>query len=769
MPRFAWVASAATVTTAAWCAWLMAGWGGPDVVSAADDLGFVAVSGFATSCAGYTAWRALGRQRLAWIFITIGLFGWTVGSAVWAYYEWWLGTAPFPSLADAGYLMFPVFVCAGLLVLPVGASGYTYTRLVLDGVIVAGSLFVVAWFAVVRQMFANGGATTFEVGLSLAYPLTDLVVVTVALLVLARARPGNRAPLVLLTAGVVLMALADCGWAYLISHDDYRTVSVVDLGWAWGLLLIGVGALLSSHLPRSHVDGASAPTAAALWVPYVPLAVAMVIGVANVVWVPELAPALVAFVLLVSAVVFRQVIVVGENRRLLANAEAQAMRDPLTGLANRALFQDRLTHALLLHRRDKQPVAVLSLDLDDFKLVNDGLGHPTGDILLTSVAERIVGAARSSDTVARLGGDEFAVLLEGDAEQSIQVAQRIAAGFGDPFAIEGHYLPLRPSAGLAIAAPEGPELSAEALMERADVAMYSAKRARAREVRVFSAEMQRAEGWSATRTPVDGAATLQMLGELRSAIDNDDLILMYQPKFDLRDESIVGVEALLRWPHPSRGLLAPDEFLALVREHGLIRSVTELVVTQALDQAALWRDHGFTVPIAVNLFAPSLADLTMSDRIVRALDERGLACETLTVEVTEDLLLDNVDRTRAVIETLRGSGVRVALDDFGSGYSTLAYLRDLPIDEIKLDRDFVSAVRGDRRAGVIVRTVVALAHELGMTTVAEGIENAETVALLHEYGCRYAQGYFYSEPLSAAAMLELLTARRRARGAVISS
>ncbi len=171
----------------------------------------------------------------------------------------------------------------------------------------------------------------------------------------------------------------------------------------------------------------------------------MVIGVANVVWVPELAPALVAFVLLVSAVVFRQVIVVGENRRLLANAEAQAMHDPLTGLANRALFQDRLTHALLLHRRDKQPVAVLSLDLDDFKLVNDGLGHPTGDILLTSVAERIVGAARSSDTIARLGGDEFAVLLEGDAEQSIQVAQRIAAGFGDPFAIEGHHLHFGPA------------------------------------------------------------------------------------------------------------------------------------------------------------------------------------------------------------------------------------------------------------------------------------------------------------------------------------
>lgn len=769
MPRFAWVASGATVFTVALCVWLIAGWGGPDVVMAVDDLGFVAMSAFAMGCAGHTARRSQGRQRVAWVLITIGLVGWTAGSAAWAYFEWWLQTSPYPSIADAGYLMLPVFVCAGLLVLPVGASGYTHTRLVLDGVIVAGSLFVIAWFAVVRQMFATGRATSFEVGLSLAYPLTDLVVVTVALLVLARARSGLRAPLMLLTAGIGLMALADCGWAYLTSHDDYSTVSVVDLGWAFGLLLIGIGALLCSHVASGHVDGAGAPTALALWVPYVPMAVAMAIGVANLAWVPDLEPVLVAFVVLASAVVFRQAIVMGENRRLLAAVGAQAMQDPLTGLANRALFLDRLRHAVLLHRRDKQSVAVLSLDLDDFKLVNDGLGHPAGDILLIRTAERILSAVRSSDTVARMGGDEFAVLLEGDAEESLAVARRVTASFDEPFTIEGHDLPLRPSAGLAVATADDLDLSAEQLMERADVAMYSAKRARVRALQVFSPEMQRADGRMETRPAVDGAATFQMLGELRSAIAADDLILMYQPKFDLRDGSIVGVEALLRWPHPVRGVLAPDEFLALVRQHGLMRSVTELVVTQALDQGALWRDLGFTVPIAVNLFAPSLADLTLPQRIVWALGERGLACETLTVEVTEDLLLDNVDRTRAVIETLRGHGVRVALDDFGSGYSTLAYLRDLPIDEIKLDRAFVSAVRGDQRAGMIVRAVIALAHELGLTTVAEGVENAETVALLRDYGCRYAQGYFYSEPLEAEAMLELLTTRRRARGAVIPS
>lgn len=769
MPRFAWVASVATVSTVALCVWLIAGWGGPDVVLAVDDLGFVVLSAFAAACAGYGAWRSQGRQRAAWVCIGIGLAGWTAGSAAWAYYEWWLNTSPYPSIADAGYLLMPVFVCIGLLIMPVGATGYTNTRLVLDGVIVAASLFVISWFSVVRGMFAVGAVSTFEVGLSIAYPLADLVVVTVSLMVLARARRGSRTPLVLLAAGIGLIYVADSGWAYLTSHNDYRTVSVVDLGWAFGLLLISVGALLSARLPHGGVDGGGVPSTIALWVPYVPLTLAVATTMSNLAWVPGLPPVIAAFVVLVSAVLFRQAIVVQENRRLLAAVEAQAMQDSLTGLANRALFQDRLSHAVLLHRWDKQSVAVLSLDLDDFKLVNDGLGHPAGDILLARAAERILGAARSSDTVARLGGDEFAVLLEGDAGHSLEVARRIAAAFDEPFSIDGHDLPLRPSAGLAIATADDPESSAEALMERADVAMYSAKRARVREVRVFSPEMQRAAAGLENRATVGGAATLQMLGELRSAIDNDDLTLMYQPKFDLHDDSIVGVEALVRWPHPKRGLLGPDEFLALVREHGLMRSVTELVVTQALDQAALWRDHGFKVPIAVNLFAPSLADLSLPDRVVWALGERGLACETLTVEVTEDLLMDNVERTKTVIETLRGHGVRVAIDDFGSGYSTLSYVRDLAVDELKLDREFVSAVHGDQRAGVIVRAVIALAHELGLTTVAEGVENAETVALLRDYGCRYAQGYLYSEPLTAAAMLDLLTARRQARDVAISS
>jgi diguanylate cyclase (GGDEF)-like protein len=460
-------------------------------------------------------------------------------------------------------------------------------------------------------------------------------------------------------------------------------------------------------------------------------------------------------------VLARQFIAVAENRRLLAMTADQALRDPLTGLANRALFHDRLTHAMQLHQRDDQSVAVLVMDLDDFKLVNDSLGHPAGDALLVMVAERILGCLRPGDTVARLGGDEFAVLMEGWAEHSRLVAQRVVQVFDEPFLIEGHDILVRPSVGLAVAAAEGADISAKALMKQADVAMYSAKRSRSSGVHSFTPDMYLVDPTESSlargTNSNGGAVAVKLLGELRHAIDNGGLSLVYQPKFDLRDEQIVGVEALVRWPHAQRGVLGPDHFLPLVREHGLMHSVTDVVLARAIDDAALWQSRGFSVPLAVNVFAPTLGDLGLPNQIVRALAGRNLSTTALTVEVTEDLLLEDIDRTRIVIDRLRENGIRVAIDDFGSGYSALSYLHDLPIDELKLDRQFIEPVLVDWRAAAIVRAVIDLAHVLGVTTVAEGVEDAATAARLREYGCEVGQGYYYSPPIDAAAMLKLLS------------
>jgi diguanylate cyclase (GGDEF)-like protein len=765
MRKLRWVVATASIVAVIFSTWFVVGWDDEPTISIVTNVGTVLFAVFAAVCAGLAARSTTGRKRLAWACIGVGLTGWVGGSLMWSYYELVADVAPFPSLADAGFLMFPVGVCLGLAVYPVGRVGHSRARLVLDGVIAAAALFQISWVTVLRDVYEAGGTSTFSFALSLSYPIGDLVVITVAVLIQARTRSGQRRTLTLLTLGVIVMALSDSLFAYLTAHElyDYQVGRAVDVGYLAGLLVIGVAGLLAIREPVPERSAARVPPRWAVWLPYVPIVIAVAVCAPLNLRQPGMGALYVSTMLLVVAVLLRQYIVVAENRNLLELVAGQAMRDPLTGLANRALFNDRLAHAMQLHLRENRPVAVLSLDLDDFKLVNDNLGHPAGDALLVLVAERILGCVRTGDTVARLGGDEFAVLMEGRAENSRLVAHRVMAAFDESFVIDGHDLMLRPSVGLAVAAADDTEISGETLLKHADLAMYSAKRSRVGGVHTFDPGMHQVDpdGYGTAGEHMrslgrTATSTVRLLGQLRHAIDHDGLSVVYQPKVALRDGSIVGVEALVRWPHPERGLLGPDQFLHLVREHGLMRSLTDAVIARALDDAADWQANGFRVPVAVNMFAPSLCDLSLPDRILRSLADRHLSPDVLTIEITEDLLLDSVDRTRAVLDRLRGHGIRIAIDDFGSGYARLGYLCELPTDEVKLDRQFIAPILIDQRAAAVVRSVIDLAHVLGMTTVAEGVENAATAGLLREYGCDVAQGFLYSRPVPASGLLEIL-------------
>jgi diguanylate cyclase (GGDEF)-like protein len=772
--KFGLGATTATAAAVAWSAWLITGWGGEPAVRAVDALGLVTFAAFSTVCCALAARSALGRQRRAWVWLTVGLAAVVFGAAIAAFYPVVLGAeyVPFPAGADLAYLTFNVVACVALVLFPAGFSGHSRARIVFDGLVVAIALFEVAWVTVLRAVYDAGAGTRFELWVSSGYLVTGIGVLTVALLVVARARTDQRVILILLVTGIVLNALSDSAFVYLTVHNAYVLSTFIDIGRVAALLAWGSAALLSRRAAPTGAQNRTLPSGVAVWLPYLPVILATAVCARALLGIPGFIPLVVAALLLIAVVLARQVIAVAENRRLLAMTADQALRDPLTGLANRALFHDRLTHAMQLHQRDNQSVAVLVMDLDDFKLVNDSLGHPAGDALLVMVAERILGCLRPGDTVARLGGDEFAVLMEGWAEHSRLVAQRVVQVFDEPFPIEGHDILVRPSVGLAVAAAEGADLSANALMKQADVAMYSAKRSRSKGVHSFTPDMYLVDpsesAWA--RTNGNGkAAAVKLLGELRDAIDHGGLSLVYQPKFDLRDDTIVGVEALVRWPHAERGVLGPDHFLPLVREHGLMQSVTEVVLARAIDDATLWHSRGFDVPIAVNVFAPSLGDLRLPKQIMKALIRGKLNAQALTVEVTEDLLLEDVDRTRIVIDRLREHGIRVAIDDFGSGYSALSYLHDLPIDELKLDRQFIAPVLVDWRAAAIVRAVIDLAHVLGVTTVAEGVEDEATAARLREYGCEVGQGYYYSPPLSASELFELFTSRVRAPAAARSN
>jgi diguanylate cyclase (GGDEF)-like protein len=741
-----------------------AGWGGPRVADACRALGLLIFAVFATVCAGLAARTARGRQRRAWVFLTIGLAGEIVALTMSGYYVLGQGVdkpaLPLPLLFA---FLLPAVGCLALVSFPVGYEGLSQARLFLDALIVEGSTFLVAWVVVLDRVYDENRAKHTALSLSVALALAAMATFTTAVLVLARARTRQRLTLTLLTAGLALMAASDTGLVVFIA--GHKGIDLPVAGWAVALLTLGLAALSSLRVsPVTRAPVAPLPAPVQMWLPYVPLIVAAVIISLYYRSSLQTGPVLGTGVLVVMVILARQFLVVTDNRRLLGMLADQASHDPLTGLANRTLFDDRLAHALQLHRRDHRPVAVVSLDLDDFKVVNDSMGHSAGDALLKAAAQRLKGCVGLGDTVARVGGDEFAVVIEAADEDCHFVARRITEAFTTPFDVSGQQLVVRPSVGLVVAPPSGADLSADTLLKQADAAMYAAKRRRSGGLQTFRPGMELAAGderdspdSSNEQSARDGAVVVRLLGELRQAIERRELITVYQPKFDLRSHDIVGAEALVRWPHPDRGLLCPEQFLPLVRQHGLIRAVTESVLAQALDDAVDWRRAGAHVPVCVNLFAASLADMFLPAHIVEALTRRQLSADRLIVEITEDLLVEDIGGARAMLTTLRGHGIRVALDDFGSGYSALRYLRELPIDEVKLDSDFIAPIVVDKRAAAIVRSVIDLAHMLGVITVAEGVENEETAAMLREYGCEIAQGFYYSPPIAAPEVLELLT------------
>ena len=746
-PRTAHVAVAAAVIFAVFSVWLLSGWSHGDALKVIDDTVIVAVSLLALGFSVLAARAAQGRLRAAWWTLVWALVAWNVGQLIWTYEELILRETPFPSPADAFFLAFPVGACVALVLFWNRSGGQFRSLILLDGVIVAGSLFIVSWLLVMGGLYEAGAASRTEFFLSLAYPVFDLVIVTIAAVGLVSAHPGQRVVMTLLTLGLICMAVADSGYAFLSAQRQYFSGDVIDIFWVAGLLLLAVAAAAAREATSDEGAESEMPGWASVWLPFAPLMFAAGVLAAK----PPRAtsgPVLAIGVVLVVTVLARQFLAVQSSRRLLAAVADQALRDPLTGLGNRALFSERLDHALQMRARNGSSVAVLILDLDDFKLINDTLGHAAGDELLKRAGQRIADTVGAGDTVARLGGDEFAVIISGDAVLPDVAARRVMDAFDEPVNVDGRELSMRPSVGLAVAAAGQSDLSADELLKEADLAMYAAKRSRS--------SLRRFGGAAAVADTVgDAEDEPSLLRDLRGAIDSRQLTLVYQPKFSLAGGDVVGVEALLRWPHPERGLLTPDEFLPLVRRHGLIEPVTQFVIDTALDDARAWHAAGVDIPVAVNLFPRSMAALQLPDRLGRALSVRGLNSSALTVEITEDALLDDIECTRQVLTGLRERGISVAIDDFGSGYSALWYLRDLPVDEVKLDRGFIAPIAVDPRAAAVARAVIDLAHVLLMKTVAEGVENRQTADWLRRHGCDIVQGYYFSPPLSAMEVLSL--------------
>jgi diguanylate cyclase (GGDEF)-like protein len=433
-------------------------------------------------------------------------------------------------------------------------------------------------------------------------------------------------------------------------------------------------------------------------------------------------------------------LVAGASRKLRRQAEENerlALHDHLTGLPNRTLFLDRVEHALRGTARTGSGVAVLLMDLDRFKEVNDTLGHHCGDLMLKELARRLSAVVRPTDTVARLGGDEFALLVPNlvQPDAGVLLAERISRALQDPFVIDGLPLEAEASVGIALYPVHGEDV--ETLLQRADVAMYVAKETKTHYA-VYDADV---DNYRPER--------LMLVGELRRAIENRELVLHYQPKATLVDGTVRGVEALVRWQHPERGLVQPDVFIPVAEHTGLIRPLTLFVVEEALKQCRTWREQGFDLTVAVNVAMRNILDEQFPNELAQILDRYGLEPGVLELELTETSVLADPPRAKEILQRLRDTGVSLAVDDFGTGYASLAYLSELPVDEIKIDRSFVMAMDREEQHARIVRSTIDLGRNLCLGVVAEGVESAEVWERLVELGCDSAQGYFLARPLPA--------------------
>jgi diguanylate cyclase (GGDEF)-like protein len=425
-----------------------------------------------------------------------------------------------------------------------------------------------------------------------------------------------------------------------------------------------------------------------------------------------------------------------------------AYHDSLTGLPNRALLTDRLERAVLNAQRTGRPLAVMFLDLDRFKTINDSLGHMSGDALLKEVAGRLCRAVRASDTVARLGGDEFVVLAPHirDNEEAAQVADKIIATLALPFPLDGHTLHITPSIGISVCPGDGQDV--ETLMRHADAAMYHAKAAGRNNFQFFTQKM-------------DSAATfLELESRLRSALAQNEFELHFQPIIDTGTRRLHSLEVLLRWRQPGSGLVGPDKFIPLLEENGLIVPVGEWVIRRACEQSMEWQRQGLQpVPLAVNLSPRQFMHNGLVPAIRRILDETGIDPALLEFEITETALMEHGEQTLDILGQINAMGIRLSIDDFGTGYSSLAYLKRFPVKKIKIDRAFIKDLENSAEDRAIVAAIIALSNSLQLSVVAEGVETEGHYALLREGGCRFAQGYLFSQPVpgqDAANMLERL-------------
>lgn len=768
-----------------------------DILTAVSTLAAV----FGMAYGAHWSRRLDRRLGAAWYLFTLGMVFWALGDILWAFYDLSFGEVPFPFIGDAFYLLTYPFLLVGILLIPRQDKTSTQTAWVwLDFFIVVFSSFGIYWNFLIGPTLMDRSQSWQAVLVNSAYPAGDfLLILAITLIIFLPHSPTWLKPMRFMLAGQVMTAIADSIYAYQTINETYYSGAWFNLLFSIGPLLIMLSGLSQAVASKNVlIEQRTVPVQSwpgylillRLVVPYIWLLFAYAALNMDKTSKQALHPA--QFSMWVSGIIvllaIRQILSTLDNDRLagelrgmndtlekrvaersseliLMNAELRrqmeerkrvemmlrereerlahfALHDALTGLPNRSLLSDRLSQALQHYRRTKEYFAVLFLDLDNFKFVNDSLGHLPGDQLLIQVGKRLSSVVRGEDTVARLGGDEFVILLERFSNEDFAptIARRILDSMNEPFFLGSHSIYLTASIGVVLASPD--YHNPVEIIRDADLAMYKAKSNGRSHFVIFTQGL---------RANIMDRITLD--SDLRQAPALNQLILQYQPIVSLEANRLAGFEALVRWQHPNRGLIGPSEFIPMAESNSFIDTITHWSIQQACRQLHEWRDRfpsGFPLGISINLSPLSLRRVELLQWVDENLRAFSLPSNCLTIEIVETALIQDADLAKRVFNDLRALGVKVSLDDFGVGYSSLGYLNEYPIDILKIDRSFVSRVTRSREVASIVRAIITLGRELEIDIVAEGIESYEQAEFLKQAGCEYGQGFLFSRAISPA-------------------
>jgi diguanylate cyclase len=688
------------------------------------------------------SWRAARstEARRSWTIFAFGISIYGLGNVLWAAWVEHLPNPPIPSVCDGMWLTLYPACYVGILGLARVRERRVPARIWLDGIIAGLGVAAIGAAIVLRPVLASVSGNAAAVITEMAYPICDLLLAALIVGVLALRGWRMDRMWTMLGVGFLALAAADCMYALQVAGGASAPSVATNFAYDIGVMLLA----LAAWQPREPIEVDTVPTGAVLGIPAAFAASAL--GLLLYDHFSRLDPLALALAMLTMFAAFARTSLAFRDVRALAETRRQALTDDLTSMPNRRDFLRRLRDGIVACVASETSMALLIVDLDHFKELNDTLGHDAGDHLLRQVGERLCEVLRAGDTAARLGGDEFGVLLcdACDSARAEVVADKILKVIGQPFPIKG--LSLRVTASIGIAIYPDHASDDEQLMQHADVAMYEAKTA------------QSGRACYARERDNHSLERLTLAGELSRALQDGEIEAHYQPKADASSGRIVGVEALVRWRHPTRGMVAPSEFVTLAEQAGLGRALTRRMLELALGQIKLWREAGLNLHVAVNTTVADLQDTQFPAEVAAMLAAHDLAPEVLVLEVTENMVLADPVRVGDVLAKLGELGLGLSLDDFGTGYSSLTHLKALPVGEVKIDRSFVGRMTSDPVDAAIVEATIRLAHSIGIRVVAEGIEDQQTWSSLVANRCELVQGYALSRPLPAAELEGLLRA-----------